>query len=109
MCGVNFPMQFACRRGLPFTLIVSLSLTGALSACERPTQDLLTKVKDGIEFNGHIGGDSHVIFEHACKLGHEGIVVKRKDLRTRAAEANAVSKTKNPDSSAMKRVENGTF
>src|ERR1700704_5441341 len=41
---------------------------------------LLSKVKDGIEFNQHIEGEGHLIFEHACKLGCEGIVAKRKDL-----------------------------
>ena len=41
---------------------------------------LLSKVKDGIEFNQHIEGEGHLIFEHACKLGCEGIVPKRKDL-----------------------------
>jgi bifunctional non-homologous end joining protein LigD len=37
--------------------------------------DFLAKVKDGIEFNDHIEGVAgHVVFDHACKLGHEGIV-----------------------------------
>jgi bifunctional non-homologous end joining protein LigD len=42
--------------------------------------DFLTKAKDGIEFNDHIEQDGDVVFDHACKLGHEGIVAKRKDL-----------------------------
>ena len=37
---------------------------------------LVAKVRDGIEFNEHIEGDGAVIFQHACHLGHEGIVAK---------------------------------
>jgi bifunctional non-homologous end joining protein LigD len=39
---------------------------------------LLSKVKNGIEFNEHLEGEGHAIFEHACKLGCEGIVAKRR-------------------------------
>ena len=42
--------------------------------------DLLKTVNEGIEFNEHLEGPSLAIFEHACKLGHEGIVAKRRDL-----------------------------
>jgi bifunctional non-homologous end joining protein LigD len=40
----------------------------------------IAKVRDGIEFNEHIEGDGADIFKAACKLGHEGVVAKRKDL-----------------------------
>jgi bifunctional non-homologous end joining protein LigD len=70
---------------------------------------LLAKVKDGIEFNGYIEGDAHAIFEHACKLGCEGIVAKRKDLPYESGRSKRWLKIKNPDSPAMKRVEDGTF
>jgi ATP-dependent DNA ligase len=56
-----------------------------------------------------IDGDPAVIFEHACKLGHEGIVVKRKDLPYESGRSKRWLKIKNPDSPAMKRVEDGTF
>jgi len=42
--------------------------------------DLLTRMADDIEFSGHFEGDAREIFHHACKLGHEGVVVKRKDM-----------------------------
>jgi ATP-dependent DNA ligase len=71
--------------------------------------DLLKRVKDGIEFNDHIEGDARVIFEHACKLEHEGIVAKRKDLPYESGRSKRWIKIKNPDSPAMKRVEDGTF
>lgn len=72
--------------------------------------DFLAKVKDGVEFNGHIedvAGD--VVFDHACKLGHEGIVAKRKDLPYESGRSRRWVKVKNPDSAAAKRVEDGTF
>jgi ATP-dependent DNA ligase len=72
--------------------------------------DFLKKVKDGIEFNDHIeNAPGHVIFEHACKLGHEGIIAKRKDLPYESGRSKRSLKIKNPASPAMKRVEDGTF
>jgi ATP-dependent DNA ligase len=72
--------------------------------------DFLSKVKDGIDFNDHIEGVAgHVVFDHACKLGHEGIVVKRKDLPYESGRSKRWSKIKNPDSAAMKRVDEGGF
>jgi bifunctional non-homologous end joining protein LigD len=67
-------------------------------------------VKDGIEFNDHIEDVAHhVIFYHACKLGYGGIVTKRKDLPYESGRSRRWIKIKNPDSPAMKRVENATF
>jgi bifunctional non-homologous end joining protein LigD len=72
--------------------------------------DFLKKMTDGIEFNDHIEGVAgHVVFDHACKLGHEGIVAKRKDLPYESGRSKRWLKIKNPDSPAMKRVEDGTF
>jgi bifunctional non-homologous end joining protein LigD len=68
------------------------------------------KVKDGVEFNDHIEGVAgHVVFDHACKLGHEGIVAKRKDLPYESGRSKRWIKIENPESPAMKRVEDGTF
>jgi bifunctional non-homologous end joining protein LigD len=72
-------------------------------------QKLLAKAKDGIEFNAHIEGDGNTIFEHVCKLGHEGIVAKRKDLAYESGRSQRWLKIRNPNSPAMKRVEDGTF
>jgi bifunctional non-homologous end joining protein LigD len=38
-----------------------------------------------MRFNEHIEGDGATVFAHACKLGLEGIVSKRKDSTYRAA------------------------
>ena len=40
---------------------------------------VLAKAGPGIRFNKHIEGDGPTVFAHACKLGLEGIVSKRKD------------------------------
>jgi bifunctional non-homologous end joining protein LigD len=40
---------------------------------------ILAKAGSGIRFNEHIEGDGETVFRHACKLGLEGIVSKRKN------------------------------
>jgi len=60
---------------------------------------------DGIRFSDHHAGDGLVIFRHACKLGLEGIVSKRRDAPPRSDRCKAWVKVKNPDSPAMLRLE----
>jgi hypothetical protein len=40
---------------------------------------MLAKTGPGVRFNEHMEGDGETVFRHACKLGLEGIVSKRKD------------------------------
>jgi hypothetical protein len=40
---------------------------------------ILAKCGPGIRFNEHMQGDGETMFRHACKMGLEGIVSKRKD------------------------------
>jgi bifunctional non-homologous end joining protein LigD len=42
---------------------------------------ILAKARPGIRFNQHIEGDGPGVFAHACKMGLEGIVSKRKEFR----------------------------
>jgi bifunctional non-homologous end joining protein LigD len=42
-------------------------------------ESILAKAGPGIRFNEHMDGDGETVFRHACKLGLEGIVSKRKD------------------------------
>ena len=70
---------------------------------------LIAKAKDGIEFNDHLEGNGAEIFTHACRLGHEGIVAKRKDLGYQSGPSKRWVKIKNPDSAAAKRIEEGSF
>jgi bifunctional non-homologous end joining protein LigD len=52
----------------------------------------------------HIEGDGAIIFQHACKLGLEGIVSKRRDLPYRSGRVRSWIKVKNPASPAALRV-----
>jgi ATP-dependent DNA ligase len=59
---------------------------------------------------GHLGaepieGDGPTIFRHACKLGLEGIVSKRKDSPYRSGRSPDWLKMKNADAPAVKREE----
>ena len=45
---------------------------------------MLAKAGLGLRFNEHIEGDGPTVFAHACKMGLEGIVSKRKDSRYRS-------------------------
>jgi bifunctional non-homologous end joining protein LigD len=64
---------------------------------------------DGIRFSEHLDGDGAMIFEHACKLGLEGIVSKRRELPYRSSRCQAWVKIKNPSSLAVLRIQNGTW
>jgi bifunctional non-homologous end joining protein LigD len=66
---------------------------------------VLTKVGHGIRWNEHIEGDGTTIFRHACKLGLEGIVSKRKNSPYRSGRSPDWLKMKNPDAPAVKREE----
>jgi bifunctional non-homologous end joining protein LigD len=55
-------------------------------------------------------GDGPIIFQHACKMGLEGIVSKRRNLPYRSGPVRSWIKVKNPASPAMLRiVEEGTW
>jgi bifunctional non-homologous end joining protein LigD len=43
---------------------------------------ILAKARPGIRFNEHIEGDGPTVFAHACKMGLEGIVSKRRTRPT---------------------------
>lgn len=73
-------------------------------------EKILRKADQGIRFNGHFEDeDGSTIFRHACKLGLEGIVSKRRDFGYRSGRCKAWVKVKNPKSPAMMRVQDGTF
>jgi ATP-dependent DNA ligase len=50
---------------------------------------ILAKASPGIRFNEHIEDDGPTVFAHACKLGLEGMVSKRKDSTYRSARQRA--------------------
>jgi bifunctional non-homologous end joining protein LigD len=58
----------------------------------------------GVRFSEHMEGDGAIIFKHACKMGLEGIVSKRRDLPYRSGRVKNWIKVKNPASPAMLRI-----
>jgi len=50
-------------------------------------RSMLAKAGLGLRFNEHLEGDGPTIFAHACKLGLEGIVSKRKDSMYRSGRS----------------------
>ncbi len=69
---------------------------------------LLRKVGGGIRLSEHIeGADGATIFGHACAMGLEGIVAKRRDRPYRSGRSPDWIKVKNPDAPAATRVIEG--
>jgi bifunctional non-homologous end joining protein LigD len=56
---------------------------------------ILAKARPGIRLNKHIEGDGPTVFAHACKMGLEGIVSKRKDSAYRSGRSPDWVKMKN--------------
>ena len=56
---------------------------------KRRLRSLLGKRRSRIVYNDHLKGDGAAFFEHACKLGCEGIVSKRSDLPYRSGRAKS--------------------
>jgi hypothetical protein len=64
------------------------------------------------EFTGCLillGAQGATIFAHACKLGMEGIVSKRRDFAYSSGRSKGWLKVKNPKAPAALRIEEGTF
>ena len=64
---------------------------------------ILAKAGAGIRFNEHMLGDGETLFRHACQLGLEGIVSKRKDSVYRSGRSLDWLKMKNADAPAVNR------
>jgi bifunctional non-homologous end joining protein LigD len=64
---------------------------------------IVAKAHPGIRFNEHLAGDGPTVFAHACKMGLEGIVSKRKDSAYRSGRSPDWLKMKNPAAPAVKR------
>ena len=59
--------------------------------------------RDGLVLNAHYDGDGATIYQHACKLGCEGIVSKRLGSPYRPGRSADWVKVKNPAAPAVKR------
>jgi bifunctional non-homologous end joining protein LigD len=64
---------------------------------------LLRHTEAGILLNEHVVEDGPTVFEHACRLGAEGIVSKRMDGTYRSGPCPAWIKVRNPASIAVQR------
>jgi ATP-dependent DNA ligase len=64
---------------------------------------------DGVRFSEHLDGDGARVFEHACRLGLEGVVCKRRDAPYRSGRSKEWVKVKNPASPAMRRLEDANL
>jgi bifunctional non-homologous end joining protein LigD len=66
---------------------------------------VLAKAAPGLRVNEHIEADGPTLFAHACKMGLEGIVSKRKDSPYRSGRSPDWLKSKNPACEAVRREE----
>ena len=64
---------------------------------------LLRGARAGIRFNEYIEADGPTVFAHACKMGLEGIVSKRKASGHRSGRSPNWLKSKNPSCAAVRR------
>jgi bifunctional non-homologous end joining protein LigD len=72
-------------------------------------EKLLSRSRTGIVFNEHTDQDGPTVFQHACKMGLEGIVSKRLSAPYRSGPSRDWIKVKNPDSPAMIRAREGEW
>jgi bifunctional non-homologous end joining protein LigD len=66
---------------------------------------LVHKPRAGLVLNAVFEEEGPLVFEHACLLGCEGIVSKRKNSRYRSGRSREWVKSKNPAAPAIKREE----
>jgi bifunctional non-homologous end joining protein LigD len=66
---------------------------------------VLSKAAPGLRVNEHIEADGPTVFGHACKMGLEGIVSKRKTSTYRSGRSLDWLKFKNPACEAVRREE----
>jgi bifunctional non-homologous end joining protein LigD len=70
---------------------------------KRRLAKLLGKANHTIRFNEHLTHDGAAVFDHACRLGLEGIVSKRIDSPYRSGPSKVWLKAKNPQCEAVRR------
>jgi len=63
------------------------------------------KRNGGLRLSEHLDGDGTAMYRHACKLGLEGIVSKRRDAPYRSGRSPHWIKVKNPEAPAARRIE----
>jgi ATP-dependent DNA ligase len=66
---------------------------------------LLHRARIGLHLVEHLAGDGVTVFAHACRMGLEGIVSKRRDHGYRSGPSKAWLKVKNPTASGALRFQ----
>jgi bifunctional non-homologous end joining protein LigD len=67
-------------------------------------RSLIKRAGPGIQLSDHVDGDGLAAFRHACRMGLEGIVAKRRDKPYRSGRSPDWIKVKNPDAPAASRI-----
>ncbi len=62
-----------------------------------------------VYFTKHIEGDGAAIYMHACLLGHEGVVAKKRDAPYESGRSKRWIKIKNSDTPALQRIRDETL
>jgi bifunctional non-homologous end joining protein LigD len=73
-----------------------------LEARKTRLEKLVATPSAGIQYNEQVEGDGQLVFDHACKLGLEGIVSKRP---YRSGRSKGWLKTKNPAAPGVTRFQ----
>jgi bifunctional non-homologous end joining protein LigD len=77
--------------------------TAPIEERKQALTDLLHREREGIVLNVHYDCDGATVFKHACALGCEGIVSKRRGSSYRSGRVDHWLKVKNPAAPAVKR------
>jgi ATP-dependent DNA ligase len=65
---------------------------------------MLARAAEGVRLNEHLEAEGPVVFEHACRMGLEGIVSKRKGSWYSSGRSRDWLKAKNPKAPAVTRL-----
>ena len=65
---------------------------------------LLARAGQGVQLNEHLEAEGPLVFEHACRMGLEGIVSKRKASWYSSGRSRDWVKAKNPRAPAVTRL-----
>jgi bifunctional non-homologous end joining protein LigD len=109
-CGENDIPEFKLQRQKRMSLPLIFSRSNAnrnteRAWCARPSwRKFLGGAPNGLQISKHIDIDGATMFEHACRLGLEGIVSKRLGWRYESGRSALWLKTKNPNAPTMRRV-----
>ena len=76
----------------------------ALEVRKAALERVLGRAGSGVRFNEHLEAEGPLVFEHACRMGLEGIVSKRKGSRYQSGRSRDWVKAKNPEAPAVTRL-----